>query len=151
MGRKRGGLLFIKDCTFALDQKMSCMMWKDKFIIHHSQKTAPLHKWQKALRLCLYCSVSESSHPPRCLLLIYLHTDLIQAYTSLATYYIQRENTKHTGQQELRCMSMILFRSKLHEKWWYYFYGFVTNKKQRQKFKIYRSQCTFYQSHENVF
>jgi len=37
--------LFIKDCTFALDYKISCMMRKDKFvIIHHSQKTAPSHE-----------------------------------------------------------------------------------------------------------
>lgn len=89
-------------------------MWKDKFVIHHFHKTAPSHERQKALRLCLYSSVSEFPHPLQCLLLLYPHTDLIQAYTSLVTHYTERKHEAHkpTG---TAVHVHDFFRCKLHE------------------------------------
>lgn len=141
--RKEKGLLYHSSKTVHLHWSRKWVVWCGKINLLSFITLKRPHSRTSAREHLGYVSAADSKFPQR-LLLIHPHTDLIQAHTSLTTYYIHRKNTRHAGQQELPCTSTILFRSKLHEKWWCYFYGFVTNKKQGQIFKIYRSLCMFY-------
>lgn len=99
-------------------------MWKDKSVTHLSQKTAPSQECWKALGLCLYSS--EFPHPLQCLLLLYPHTDLLQAHTSLVTRHTERKHEAHkpTG----TAVYVHDFVQMQTTRKWGYSYGFVTNK-----------------------